>query len=321
MVVLDVKGLRTYFTTLRGSVKAVDGIDFQIEKGKALGLAGESGCGKTTTALSILRILPSNGRIVGGEILFDGLDITQLDEGEMRTKVRWKGISLVFQGSMSALNPVYKIGDQICEAIQLHEPEVSTQEAEERAGKLLEMVGIEPSRIDNYPHEFSGGMKQRACIAMALSCNPEIVITDEPTTALDVIVQAQVLKLIRQLKKELDLSMILITHDLSVISDTCDSSAIMYAGKIVEEGDIIAIFKEPLHPYTKGLIGAFPDIKASKHRMSSIPGFPPDLLQPPPGCRFHPRCPFRMDICKKQEPESIEVSENHIVACHLIGKT
>lgn len=321
MVVLDVKGLRTYFTTLRGSVKAVDGIDFQIEKGKALGLAGESGCGKTTTALSILRILPSNGRIVGGEILFDGLDITQLDEGEMRTKVRWKGISLVFQGSMSALNPVYKIGDQICEAIQLHEPEVSTQEAEERAGKLLEMVGIEPSRIDNYPHEFSGGMKQRACIAMALSCNPEIVITDEPTTALDVIVQAQVLKLIRQLKKELDLSMILITHDLSVISDTCDSSAIMYAGKIVEEGDIIAIFKEPLHPYTKGLIGAFPDIKASKHRMSSIPGFPPDLLQPPLGCRFHPRCPFRMDICKKQEPESIEVSENHIVACHLIGKT
>jgi len=321
MAVLDVKGLKTYFSILRGSVKAVDGIDFQVEKGKALGLAGESGCGKTTTALSILRILPSNGRIVGGEILFGGLDITRLDEGEMRQKIRWQGISLVFQGSMSALNPVYKIGDQICEAIQLHEPDVSKQEAEERAGKLFEMVGIEPSRIDNYPHEFSGGMKQRACIAMALSCNPELVITDEPTTALDVIVQAQVLKLMRELKRELDLSMILITHDLSVICDTCDTCAIMYAGKIVEEGDIAAIFKEAIHPYTKGLVDAFPDINAPKQRMISIRGYPPDLLQPPSGCRFHPRCTLRMDICKKQEPESIEVSRKHVVACHLVGKT
>lgn len=318
MTLLEVEDLRTYFSTLRGSVKAVDGIDFQVEKGTALGLAGESGCGKTTTALSILRILPSNGRIVGGKILFNEVDLTKLDEKEMRENIRWKGISLVFQGSMSALNPVYKVGDQICEAIQFHEPQVSRQEAEERAGMLLEMVGIESSRIDNYPHEFSGGMKQRACIAMALSCNPEIVITDEPTTALDVIVQAQVLRLIRQLKEKLNLSMILITHDLSVIADTCDTTAIMYAGKIVEYADVVTIFKEPLHPYTKGLVTSFPNIKATKHHMTAIPGFPPDLLQPPQGCRFNPRCSYAMDICRKEEPKALEVAKNHFVSCHLV---
>lgn len=318
MVLLDIQNLKTYFTTLRGSVKAVDNVTFYVEKGTALGLAGESGCGKTTTALSILKILPSNGRIVGGKILFNDTDITKLNDEQMRNKIRWKGISLVFQGSMNALNPVYTVGNQIEEAILFHERNVSSEEARERAQKLLELVGIEASRIDNYPHEFSGGMKQRACIAMALSCNPELVITDEPITALDVIIQAQVLQLIRELKEKLNLAMILITHDLSVIAETCDKAAIMYAGKLVEFGNIETIFGEPLHPYTTGLVSAFPDINAPKHKMTAIPGFPPDLLEPPSGCRFHPRCSYALDVCKKEEPEYIDVGKNHFVACHLV---
>lgn len=318
MALLDVQGLRTYYTTLRGSVKAVDRVDFQVEKGEAIGLAGESGCGKTTVALSLLRILPLGGRILGGKILFKGDDIVKLKESEMRKRIRWKGISIVFQGAMNALNPVYKVGDQIVEAILLHESKVSKGEAMERVEKLFETVGLEPSRANNYPHEFSGGMRQRALIAMALACNPGLLIADEPGTALDVIVQAQVLKLMKELKDKLNLSMIMITHDLSIIAETCSKVAIMYAGKIIEYGDITTIFKEPLHPYTRGLIGAFPSIKAAKRRMSSIPGFPPDLLDPPLGCRFHPRCSYAMDVCRKKEPRVMEVAGEHRVACHLI---
>lgn len=318
MALLDVQDLRTYYTTLRGSVKAVEGINFQVEKGEAMGLAGESGCGKTTVALSILRILPPGGRILGGKILFRGDDIVKFKESEIRKKIRWKGISIVFQGAMNALNPVYKVGDQIVEAILLHESGVSKQEATERVEKLFETVGLEPSRADHYPHEFSGGMKQRALIAMALACNPQLLIADEPGTALDVIVQAQVLKLMKELKEKLNLSMILITHDLSIIVETCSKLAIMYAGKIVEYGDIVTIFKAPLHPYTQGLIHAFPSIKAAKTRMSSIPGIPPDLLNPPTGCRFHPRCSRAMDVCRKEEPRFMEITEKHYVACHLI---
>jgi len=318
MAVLDVQGLTTYYTTLRGSVKAVERVSFQVEKGEAMGLAGESGCGKTTVALSILRILPSGGKIIGGKILFKGKDITKIKETEMRKKIRWKGMSIIFQGAMNALNPVYRVGDQIVEAILLHESGVSKQEATERVGKLFETVGLESSRVNHYPHEFSGGMRQRALIAMALACNPDLVIADEPGTALDVIVQAQVLKLMKELRIKLNLAMIMITHDLSIISETCDTLAIMYAGKIVEYGDITAIFKESVHPYTQGLIGAFPSIKAAKRRMSSIPGFPPDLLNPPTGCRFHPRCSYAMEICKKEEPRVVEVAGRHYVACHLI---
>jgi peptide/nickel transport system ATP-binding protein len=236
----------------------------------------------------------------------------------MRQKVRWKRISIVFQGAMNALNPVYRISDQITEAIMFHEPDVRRNEAIERTEKLFELVGLEASRIDNYPHEFSGGMKQRAMIAMALACNPELLIADEPGTALDVIVQAQTLKLLRQLKDELGLSMVVITHDLSIISEICDTTAIMYAGKVVEFGSIVDIFKNPLHPYTKGLIGAFPDIQASRTKMKSIPGFPPDLLTPPHGCRFHPRCPFAMDTCREKEPARNEIEKEHYVACHLV---
>lgn len=318
MSVLEVHDLRTYFETLRGYVKAVDGITFGLEKREALGLAGESGCGKTTTAISILKILPFNGKIVDGKILFENMDLVKLDENTMREKIRWKGISLIFQGAMNALNPVQKVGDQIVEAIKTHEYDVEKIEALDRARKLLELVGIDPSRINNYPHEFSGGMRQRSMIAMAIACNPKVLIADEPGTALDVIVAAQVLKLLKELNKKLNLGMILITHDLSIIADTCEKTAIMYAGKIVEYSNVVTIFKEPLHPYTQGLIKAFPNIDAPKTRMNSIEGSPPDLLNPPTACRFHPRCKYAMNICKEKEPEYIDIGKSHYIACHLI---
>lgn len=319
MTLLDVQNLKMYYSTQRGPVRAVDQVSFQVEKAEGLGLAGESGCGKTSVALSLLKILPPNGRILGGKILLHDKDLVKFKEEKMRKEVRWKGISLVFQGAMNAFNPVYRVGDQIVEAISLHEPNVSKEEAKKRVKKLLETVGVDPSRADNYPHEFSGGMKQRAMIAMALASNPELLIADEPGTALDVIVQAQVLKLLRELKEKLQLGMILITHDLSIITETCEKLAIMYAGKIVEYGNIVSIFKEPLHPYTQGLIGAFPSIKAKKTRMTSISGSPPNLQNPPRGCRFYPRCPYAMDICRSEEPKSIEITNDHRVACYLIA--
>lgn len=322
MALLQVVDLKTYYETLNGYVKAVDSINFELEKGQSLGLVGESGCGKTTVALSIMRILPPNGKIVGGKILFEGKNLADLSISYMRKNIMWKRISLVFQGAMNALNPVYKVEEQIIEAIRLHEPNVSKKEARERAQKLFELVGLDPSRIRGYPHEFSGGMKQRAVIAMALACNPDIVIADEPATALDVIVQAQVLQLIKMLREKLHLSLILITHDLSIIADVCDKIAVMYAGKIVEYGDIVSVFKEPLHPYTQGLLGAFPNLWSPRTRITSIPGVPPDLLSPPQGCRFHPRCKYAMEICSKKEPvQWKDSSKDHSVWCHLIGKT
>lgn len=315
---LSIRGLTTYYRVLRGFIRAVEDISLNINEKEALGLAGESGCGKTTVALSILKILPPEGFIKSGQILFRDIDITKLDEEQMRLNIRWKKIAIVFQGAMNALNPVYTIGQQITEAITLHEPEVTKHEALERAQKLLELVGIDPFRINNYPHEFSGGMRQRAMIAMALACNPELLIADEPGTALDVIVQAQVLKLLKELKQKLGLAMILITHDLSLITETCDKVAIMYAGRIVETGSVREVFKNPQHPYTQGLIRAFPDMLAPKTRLSSIPGFPPDLLAPPPGCRFNPRCSYVMDTCKKNVPALTHVEGEHYVACHLI---
>jgi peptide/nickel transport system ATP-binding protein len=317
MDLLEVQNLTTYYSTQRGSVHAVENISFKLNEGKALGLAGESGCGKTTAALSLLRILPYNGEILTGKIMFHGKDLVQLTEDEMRNEIRWKGISLVFQGAMNALNPVYKIEDQIVEAIKIHEEHVTKKEAKKRVAQLFELVGLDPSRARNYAHEFSGGMRQRAMIAMALACNPKILIADEPGTALDVIVQAQVLKLMSELRKRLNLAIIMISHDLSIISETCDDLAIMYAGKIAELGDVISMFKKPLHPYTQGLIEAFPNIKEEKRMMYSIPGSPPNLLKPPTACRFHPRCKYAMDICQKEEPPFHEMSKGHYVACHL----
>ena len=316
MALLEVESLTTHYRILRGWVRAVENVSFKVEQGEALGIAGESGSGKSTIALSLLRILPAGGHIRKGKIVFNGKDLVPLSEPEMR-KFRWKGISIVFQGAMNAMNPVYKVGDQIGEAIELHEEGVSSSDVKERVAKLLETVGIEPSRANNYPHEFSGGMRQRALIAMALAANPALLIGDEPGTALDVIVQAQTLRLLRDLKDRLGLSMIMISHDLSIIAETCEKVAIMYAGKIVEYGDAVSIFKNPLHPYTQGLIKAFPSIKGERVRLSSIPGQPPDLLNPPPACRFNPRCPYVMDICKREEPLLKENEKGHLVACHL----
>lgn len=319
MPLLEVVDLKTYYKTLSGYVKAVDGVSFEVEKGQATGLVGESGCGKTTTALAVMRILPQGGKIVSGTILFKGTDIIGLDDETLREDIRWKEISLVFQGAMNALNPVYKISDQICEAILTHEKNVSKREALERARKLLELVGVDPSRLDNYPHEFSGGMRQRAMIAMALASNPSLLIADEPATALDVIVAAQVLKLMKELKERLGLGMILITHDLSIVAEICERVAVMYGGKIMEYADVVQLFKHPLHPYTQGLLGAFPDIRAkNRMRMVSIPGSPPDLLRPPSGCVFHPRCEYVKDICRREVPKVAELDEKHFVACFMV---
>ena len=319
MKLLEVENLKMYFQVLRGYVKAVDDVSFKVEKGQAFGLAGESGCGKTSTALTILRLLPPNGRVMGGKIIFEGEDLLEKGKEELRKEVRWKKLSVIFQGAMNSLHPVRKIGEQIAEAIRLHE-DVNQKEALDRAGKLLDLVGIGAARIDRYPHELSGGLKQRTIIAMSLACNPSLVIADEPTTALDVIIEAQVLKVIKELQHKLDLSMIVISHDLSMIAETCDAIAIMYAGKIVETGNIASIYKEPLHPYTQKLISAFPSILGRKKELASIHGFPPDLLNPPKGCRFHPRCQYAMEICKRKQPVIIKPgNKEHYVACHLVG--
>ena len=318
MEVLRVENLKTYFEIMRGYVKAVDDISFKVEKGEAFGLAGESGCGKTTTSLSILRLLPHNGRVVGGKILFEGKNLLEIDADDLRKNFRWKKMSVIFQGAMNSLNPVSNVGNQIAESILLHE-DSTKQEALERAKRLLDLVGIGAERVDRYPHELSGGLRQRSIIAMALACNPNLIIADEPTTALDVIIEAQVLKVMKDLQRKLNLSMIVISHDLSMIAEICDKIAIMYAGKIVEQGDIATIYKESLHPYTEKLIGAFPSIMGSVHELSTISGFPPDLLNPPPGCRFHPRCPYAKEICRKEEPKKVKVGKDHYVECHLVG--
>jgi len=315
--VLQVEHLTTNYKTLRGWVKACEDVTFEVEKGEAMGLVGESGCGKTTVALSLLKLLPSAGRIRKGQILFNGNDLVKMNDSQIR-KIRWKGIAIVFQGAMNALNPVFKISDQITEAIKIHEPHVSRTAAKERVESLLEMVGIDRSRADNYPHEFSGGMRQRALIAMALAANPEVLVADEPGTALDVVVQAQILKLLRELKDKLNLSMVFISHDLSIVAETCEKLAIMYAGQVVEYGDTKSVFSKPLHPYTQGLLGAFPSIKGERKKLISIPGQPPDLLSPPTGCRFNPRCPYVMDVCKSVEPKVLPVDNpNHLARCHL----
>ncbi len=318
MPLLEVNSLKMYYE-VKGKrwVKAVDNVSIKIDRGESLGLAGESGCGKTSLSLSIMRLLPPNGKVLSGEIKFENEDILNMGYKLFKKKIAWKKISLVPQAAMSALNPVMKVGDQIVEAIIFHE-DVSKEEALERAKTLFKLVGLDPSRINDYPHEFSGGMRQRVMIAMALACNPKLVIADEPTSALDVIVQAQILSLIKDLQKNLNLSMILVTHDLSILSEICNSIAVMYAGKIVEYGPTLDVYEDPQHPYTKGLLAATPSIKGTRRRLKSIPGTPPDLLNPPPGCRFHPRCPYAKDICRKEEPPLVKVGEKRVVACHEV---
>jgi peptide/nickel transport system ATP-binding protein len=319
MPLMDVQDLKMFYRTSSGWVRAVDGLTFRLESGRGLGVVGESGCGKTSIAITLMKILPRNARIFGGKVIFDGKDLISMSESDMRKDIRWSGISLIFQGAMNALDPVFRIDDQIVEAIKIHEPKVTEKEAKERIAKLFELVGVDPSRASNYPHEFSGGMKQRACIAMALACNPKMLISDEPSTALDVIIAAQILKLLRELKQKLNLGMMVISHDLSIVTETCEEAAIVYAGKVAEFGDIVQIFKEPLHPYTQGLLSAFPSIKAQKTRLVAIPGSPPDLTKPPPGCRFNPRCKYAMEVCRKKVPALIETEKNHFAACHLVN--
>ena len=316
---LVVRNLKTYFYTLRGVVKAVDDVSFEVYRGESIGLAGESGCGKSTLATSLIRLVPPPGKIAGGSIIFEGEDITKMPEEDFRRLVRWRGISMIFQGAMNVLNPVVTIGDQIAEVFMVHKG-YTKREGLEEAKKLLQMVGIEPRRIKSYPFELSGGMKQRAVIAMALALSPPFVIADEPTTAVDVVVQAQILNLMKRLKNELRTSIMLISHDLSIIAEVADKIAIMYGGKIVEYGSSDSVYNNPRHPYTRALLGSIPRLRGEIRDLTWIPGTPPDLIAPPPGCRFHPRCPHVMDRCKREEPPMVEVDKNHYVACWLYTK-
>ena len=311
---LVVDNLKTHFRMENGTVHAVDGVSFSLAAGEALGIAGESGCGKTTTALSLIRLLPANARIVDGSIKLYGIDLVPKSDNALR-RYRWREISIVFQGAMNALNPVHPLRDQIAEPL-VQRLEVSPREARKRAGELLELVGIPKKRGGAYPHELSGGMRQRAMIAMALACDPAIVIGDEPTTALDVMVQAQILELLEDLRQKLGLSLILITHDLSVIAETCDRVLMMYAGRVAEDGPVHEVFRHPRHPYTQKLLSAFPNIRADRRTLDVIPGSPPDLRHPPPGCRFAPRCQSAMAVCSEVVPPEVTFGDVR-VACHL----
>jgi len=312
---LEVTDLRTYFSLEGATVRAVDGVSFTLEQGEALGIAGESGCGKTTTALSLVRLLPPNAAIEGGSVKLYGIDLVEKNPNALR-RYRWREISIVFQGAMNALNPVTTVGEQIAEPIT-ERLGLAKPAALKRARELLELVGIPAKRAASYPHELSGGMRQRAMIAMALACDPAIVIGDEPTTALDVMVQAQILELLERLRRDLGLSLILITHDLSVIAETCDKVMVMYAGRVAEEGPVGEVFARPKHPYTQKLLAAFPNIHTDRRTLEVIPGSPPDLRRPPPGCRFAPRCAFAMDVCRTDVPPEVTFADGVRVACHL----
>jgi oligopeptide/dipeptide ABC transporter ATP-binding protein len=311
---LVVEDLKTHFALGSDTVHAVDGVSFRLDHGEALGIAGESGCGKTTTALSLVRLLPANATIVDGSVRLYGIDLVAKSDNALR-RYRWREIAIVFQGAMNALNPVHRLRDQIAEPL-IERLDLPERDARRRAGELLELVGIPKKRGDAYPHELSGGMRQRAMIAMALACSPAILIGDEPTTALDVMVQAQILELLEHLRHELGLSLILITHDLSVIAETCDRVLVMYAGRVAEEGPVDEIFRRPRHPYSQKLVSAFPNIHSDRRTLEVIPGAPPDLRFPPPGCRFAPRCAFAMAVCSEVVPPEVTFGDVR-VACHL----
>ena len=315
--ILKVKGLKTHFHTSQGVVRAVDGVSFDLQRGETLGIVGESGSGKTISSLSILRLVPGpSGKIVDGSILFKGEELLDKTEKEMR-RLRGAEITMIPQDPMTSLNPVYRIGDQIGEPVALHQ----NLRGRELAGRVLDMLKLVqiPSprrRLREYPHQFSGGMKQRAMIAMGLSCQPSLIIADEPTTALDVTIQAQILRLLRDLQAKFQTSIIFITHDLGVVAGLCSRVAVMYAGVIMEQADVHTIFKNPKHPYTKGLIGSVPKVGGGSCRLQAIPGQPPNLLQLPQGCRFSPRCPVAEDICRQEEPKPVWLVPGHKVRCH-----
>jgi oligopeptide/dipeptide ABC transporter ATP-binding protein len=317
---LNISGLKVQFFTEDGIVRAVDGVDLRLGKDEAMGLMGESGSGKTMTALSVLRLVPYPGKIVQGEIWFDGKDLMTLSKVEIR-RIRGRRIAMSFQDPMTYLNPVMKVGQQIAEAIMLHQ-ESDRLEAMKKAVEVMEMMEIPSAneRARDYPHQLSGGMRQRVLLAMTISCNPELLIVDEPTTALDTIVQAEICELFRNLKRKMRTAILLITHDPGLVVELCSKVAVMYAGRILECGDIRAIFKEPAHPYTKGLLASIPRLDRGKRQLTPIEGWVPDLSNLPPGCRFNPRCPLRLEICREQEPQLVETGPNHSVACHLLNK-
>ena len=318
--ILQVKNLKTYFFTEDGVVKAVDGVDFEVYQGETLGLVGESGCGKSVTAFSIVRLLDYAGKVVEGQIIFKGADLLKKSESQMR-KIRGKEIAMIFQEPMTSLNPVFTIGYQISEALKIH-LKMSNREAKMRSIELLENVGIPipKQRFDEYPHQLSGGMRQRAMIAMALACNPLLLIADEPTTSLDVTIQAQILNLMKNLLKQFNSSLIMITHDLGVIAEIADRIAVMYAGKIVEYADTRSIFFTPLHPYTFGLLTSIPRLDLDLEKLESIPGMVPDPLHFPKGCKFHPRCIFATKKCREEEPLLERLEDNHMVRCWHVDK-
>lgn len=315
--VLEVKNLKTHFFTEKGIVKAVDGISFGIERGKTIGIVGESGCGKSITSLSIMRLISKPGRIIEGEILLDGVDLVKLPDEEM-LKIRGNDISMIFQEPMTSLNPVFTIGDQISEVIILHQ-KLNKIEARKKTIEMLKFVGIPRGEqlIDEYPFQLSGGMRQRIMIAIALACQPKVLIADEPTTALDVTIQAQILELMNDLKSKLDTAIVLITHDLGVVAEMCDHVVVMYSGKVVEEGDVRTIFATPKHPYTIGLMNSVPKLTEESDKLDSIPGSVPNPLKLPTGCAFNPRCKFGIEECKVNQPVLMEMGEGHKVSCFI----
>ncbi len=314
---LDITGLKTHFFTYNGVVRAVDGVDLLVNRDEVVGIVGETGCGKSVTVRSTMGLVPDPGRIVAGQVLLDGENLLVKSDAELRN-IRGSRMSMIFQNPLSSLNPVFTIGNQVGHVISIHEGK-NKKEALDRAIEVFELVRLpDPDRLlKRYPHELSGGMLQRVMIAMALSCRPEVLIADEPTTALDVTIQAQILSLMLRLKEETGTAIILITHDLGVVAETCDRVAVMYAGLVVERGPVHSIFNEPLHPYTEGLLSSLPGQQPTADELRTIEGLVPDLIHPPPGCRFHPRCPIAREVCERELPELLEKGDSRAVACHF----
>lgn len=318
MALLEVENLSVGYNTKNGYLKAVERVSFNLEEGKSLGFVGESGCGKTTIGAALMGLLPPNGSVREGRIIFEGKDLLKISEGGMR-KIRWGKIAMIFQAAMNALNPVHRVDNQIAEAILTHHPELGKEEALRQVKGLFQTVGIPEMRMRDYPHQYSGGMKQRAIIAMALACRPKLIIADEPTTALDVIVQDQILEETKILQKEFNVSMLFISHDISIVADVCSHIAVMYAGQIVEYGPREAVFDSPAHPYTKALISSYPTLTGKKSHLIPIPGETPNLIHPPPGCRFCERCTEAGSSCKAEPPLLVEIGPGHKALCHSGG--
>ena len=315
MALLTVENLSVGYHTRKGFLKSVQGVSFALAEGESLGLVGESGCGKTTIGMSLMGLLPENAAVTDGRILFEDKDLLKLSKKEIR-QVRWKKIAMIFQAAMNALNPVHRVSEQIAEAILAHDTEISEETAMKQVESLFQVVGIPPGRMRDYPHQYSGGMKQRAIIAMALSCNPSLIIADEPTTALDVIVQDQILNAIKNFQKRLNVSLIFISHDIAVVADVCDSIGIMFAGQLVEYGNVKDVFDVPMHPYTRSLLASYLTLDKDIVQLDSKPGETPDLVNPTPGCRFSERCTVSKAACSLNTPEWIEISPTHKALCN-----